>query len=96
MGAPGPDFGTWEIAYLSCHDTNVRHKFRAGGAVVISPALQRGVGKTNNYPESRRDGAQTPRPFNVFSRRKHKPGTTPVNVKLLLPPRQSRGFSFLQ
>ena len=30
---------------------------RAVGAVVISPAFQRGVGATNNTPESRRDGA---------------------------------------
>jgi hypothetical protein len=30
---------------------------RAVGAMVISPALQRGVGVTNNFPESRRDDA---------------------------------------
>jgi hypothetical protein len=34
---------------------------RAVGAEVISPALQRGVGATNNLPESRRDGAYTAR-----------------------------------
>jgi hypothetical protein len=34
---------------------------RAVGAGVISPALQRGVGVTNNLPESRRDGAHAPR-----------------------------------
>ncbi|MGD0800568.1 MAG: hypothetical protein ABR906_04555, partial [Terracidiphilus sp.] len=37
---------------------------RAVGAVVICPALQRGVGATKNFPESRRDGAYAPRTSN--------------------------------
>jgi hypothetical protein len=40
---------------------------RAVGAVVISPALQRGVG-ANNFPESRRDGAYAPRSSNSTAR----------------------------
>jgi hypothetical protein len=41
---------------------------RATGAVVISPALQRGVVATNNFPESRRDGAYAPRSSNSAAR----------------------------
>ena len=72
---------------------------RAVGAMVISPALQRGVSvPTKTEPESWRDGAQAPRPSNAVAgeRKVHKPGATPGNVKLLLPPRQSRGFSLWQ
>jgi hypothetical protein len=41
---------------------------RAVGAVVISPALQRGVGETNHFPESRRDGAYASRSSNRAAR----------------------------
>ena len=40
-------------------DGNVASVARAVGAVVISPALQRGVSAPTIYPESRRDGAKS-------------------------------------
>src|ERR1017187_440455 len=59
---------------------------------LLAPRFSVGSAKPEIHPESHRDGAHA---CNVFARRmkKHKPGATPVNVKLLLPPRQSRGFS---
>jgi len=56
-----------------------------------------GLAKQAIHTESRRDRAHAPRPSNALARtvEKHKPGMTPVNVKPLLPPRQSRGFSQL-
>src|ERR1039457_2327878 len=59
---------------------------------LLAPRFSVGLAKPKIHPESHRDGAHA---CNVFARRmkKHKPGATPVNVKLLLPPRQSRGFS---
>ena len=40
---------------------------RAVGAMVVSPALQRGVScPTRTEPESRRDGAHAPCPSNVL------------------------------
>jgi len=72
-------------------------EIRAGGAVVVSPALQRGESVTNHAPESRRDGAfSSHESHSLFRKTECKntnPGATPVNVKLLLPPRQSRGIS---
>jgi hypothetical protein len=62
---------------------------------LLAPRFSVGWPKPTAHPESRRDGAHALRPSHIRARRseKHNPGTTPVNVKLLLPPRQSRGFS---
>src|ERR1017187_3580444 len=59
---------------------------------LLAPRFSVGLAKPKIHPESRRDGAHA---CNVFARsmEKHKPGATPVNVKLLLPPWQRRGFS---
>jgi hypothetical protein len=52
-GAPGPAFWTWESMNLKGACASVlragsSQSPRAVGAMVISPALQRGVGVTNN------------------------------------------------
>jgi hypothetical protein len=70
----------------------------AVGAMFVSPVLQRGVGKPTIRPESRRDDAHAPRAAKVAARRmqKRKSRATSVNVKLLLPPRQSQRLSCLE
>jgi hypothetical protein len=70
-------------------------KSRAVGAMLVSPALQRGESDPAMIePESRRGGAFSSHTYSAptqYRIKKHKPGTTPVNVKLRLSPRQSRG-----
>jgi len=69
---------------------------RAVCAMLVSPALQRGVGEPTIHPESRRDDARAPRAAQVVARgrRKRKSGATSVNAKLPLPPAKAGGLLF--